>query len=639
MGIGIGKDNRHSTTVDGERMAEIAYQKRLNRWATILFAPSMLFYAILTYHQGYYLEAFFIFLMFINAVVALILGVVFHSLENLIRMKWITASIAFGLLAAALIIGLITISLYWFLPWVFFYPLVVMLFFRKRIGFYWSLAFCCIVGVIIAMADPQVLDAQIFRMIKLNAVVALFGILFMAYISERVRLRVQNDLVASQQEYRIAEQQQREANLELQHEIERRVQSEEALAQSEVRYRALFEESAISLWEEDWSQLKTFLDALPREAHEDLVAYLRKNTEIFRKCIGLIQIQAVNRATLNLFDAETSESLLKNVLKVLPPRTTDYLLNRMISLYRTNRYNAESMSRTLSGRELRILITSTVPAGFEESWKKVYTSVYDITERVAMEEKNKRVDQQLQHARQMQAVATLAGGIAHQYNNALSVIYGRLDLLQMSIKGDSESTRYIQSLKKSADQMTKLTDQLLAYARGGKYEPKAFSVNGLLQDIMDSKKIMSDPQTRIIMDLDRNLYRVKGDTTQISMVFEAVLSNALEAIDNQGEIVVRTCNQYVEKSEVGSGMPVSSGHYVVICIEDTGAGMDEETIRRIFEPFFTTKIYGRGLGMAASYGIVTNHDGMISVQSTPKKGTRVSIYLPGFQESNRSSHY
>jgi signal transduction histidine kinase len=623
---------RHWFAGDEKHMAEIAYQKRLNRWITIVFAPSMLFYAILTYHQGYYLEAVFIFLMFINAVVALILGVVLNSLENLIRMKWVTAGIAFGLLAAALINGIISISLYWFLPWVFFYPLVVMLFFRKRIGIYWSLVFCSIVAVIIVMADPPVLDAQILRMIKLNAVVALFGILFMAYISERVRLRVQNDLVASQEEYKLAEQRQRESNLELQHEIERRIQSEEALVQSEMRYRALFEESAISLWEEDWSQAKAFLDTLPSEVRNDLNAYLTKNSEVFRKCINLMQIKAVNRATLNLYEAETVESLLKNVSKILPPRTTNYLLNRMISLYHTGRYNAESMGQTLKGRQLHVLVTSTVPAGFEKSWEKVYTSVYDITERVAMEQEKKRLDQQLQHARQMQAVATLAGGIAHQFNNALSVIYGRLDLLQMSAKGDSEGMRFIRSLKKSTDQMSKLTDQLLAYARGGKYEPKAFSANDLIQDILDLKKIVSDPQTRITIELDRNLHRVKGDTTQISMVLEAVLSNAMEAIDNHGEVVVRTRNQFVDKSKMEPDMPISSGQYVVVCIEDNGTGMDEETSRRMFEPFFTTKIYGRGLGMAASYGIVSNHDGMITVQSTLNKGTQVSIYLPSSEE-------
>jgi signal transduction histidine kinase len=122
---------------------------------------------------------------------------------------------------------------------------------------------------------------------------------------------------------------------------------------------------------------------------------------------------------------------------------------------------------------------------------------------------------------------------------------------------------------------------------------------------------------------------VNGDTTQIKMVIEAVLANATEAINHGGQVKIATYNILIDSSVDEGNPPAPPGKYAVICIEDTGSGMSPEIRRRIFDPFFTTKIHGRGLGMAAAFGIIKNHDGIIMVDSEPDKGTRVMIYLPG----------
>ena len=120
-----------------------------------------------------------------------------------------------------------------------------------------------------------------------------------------------------------------------------------------------------------------------------------------------------------------------------------------------------------------------------------------------------------------------------------------------------------------------------------------------------------------------------ADNTQIRTVLEAVLANAVEAMPNGGDVLIATCYRMLAEGPKGPDGALPAGLYAAITIADQGVGMDEEACRRIFEPFFSTKFVGRGLSMAAAYGIVRNHDGMIEVRSAPAKGTQVTIYLPG----------
>jgi signal transduction histidine kinase len=618
----------HSVKADERRKPEIAYHRRMNRWIAVFCAPIFMFYAVFHYILGNTIQYLIFAALALNAVTGVLAGYWIMELKRLLLLKQVTSAIAFSLLAASLLSGLWSDDLYIFIPWIFVYPVCVMLFFSKRIGFVCALAFCMVAGAILLAIEIPPLSAWDIKMLKSNAIMALSSMLVIALISETSRIRVQNDLVASQNEYRLAEQRQRETNRELQREIELRLQSEQALAQSEKRYRALFEESAVSLWEEEWSQVKTYLDALPLEAADDLKSYFKNNPKEIEACIAMMRVTAINRATLDLYEADTTSRLLRNISRILPENQFDYLIERMVALYQNGRFDSEVTAQTLNGGKLHLLIGSTIPVGYESSWQKVFTSVYDVTERVAVEEEKKRVDQQLQNAGQIQAIATLAGGIAHQFNNALAVIYGNLELLEANIRGGSDSARNFSALRTSAGRMSQLTDQLLAYAQGGKYQPKRFSANELIQGLLESKKVQLDPAIEVKAEFAPDVLSVIGDTTQIKMVIEAVLTNATEAMSHGGQVKIATYNLSIDPRTDEGNLPAPPGKYAVICIEDTGSGMSTEIRQRIFEPFFTTKIHGRGLGMAAAFGIVKNHDGIITVDSEPDKGTRVMIYLP-----------
>jgi len=622
------EQEKKSVELDEVRLADIDYHKKQNSWLVLFGIPGMLFAAILHYYLTNYFESGIFVLMIVNAVIGLILGHIMEDLDSLILLKRVSGAIAFLLLAVSLLTGLLTQEIFLFLPWLFVYSLSCVIFFGRWIGSYSSLVFSIAAIVIVIMIDIPQWNSFSIMMLKLNTVLVLLSIWGVSVIAERIRAKVQDDLAVSENQHKIAELKLRQINTELQIEIERRRESENALLESEKRYRDLFEESVVPLWEEDWSKVKTYLDGLPQEARNDLKLYFSENPGEVEKCIRLIRVMDINRATMKLYSIETKKDLFENLTIVLSPFGSDFMTNRISSLFYNGKYSDEVSGASLEGKPVHLLVSSNFPAGYEKSWKKVFSSVYDETERVAIEEERKRIEMQMQNARQNQAIGTLAGGIAHEFNNALSVIYGNLDLLELRINPEPKSLRFMGALKDSAGRMSRLTDQLLAYAEGGKYLPQQFSVNDLIRDLISSRVIPPDSGILVTADLKRETPMITGDITQIKMVLGGVFSNSIEALNKTGEIKISTAYILLNESLTGNTATISPGEYSLITVEDNGAGMSEEALRRIFEPFFTTKIHGRGMGMAAAFGIVRNHDGMITVDSRPGIGTIVKIYLP-----------
>lgn len=240
----------------------------------------------------------------------------------------------------------------------------------------------------------------------------------------------------------------------------------------------------------------------------------------------------------------------------------------------------------------------------------------------------KNLEKQLQEARKMDALGTLAGGIAHQFNNALTGITGNIGLLEMDLPDDHNFTRNINDMKASAHKMVHLTKQLLAYAQGGRYHLQTTPIREFLVNTLALLEHTLKPSVRLETDLPLDLMQVQADRTQIQMVISAIVANANEAIEQAGRIRVSARN--VALNEASCQGEMRPGPYVQVTVSDDGKGMAEEIRNRIFEPFFTTHFIGRGLGMAAVYGIVTNHSGGITVASQPGQGTRVHLFLPAF---------
>ena len=258
-------------------------------------------------------------------------------------------------------------------------------------------------------------------------------------------------------------------------------------------------------------------------------------------------------------------------------------------------------------------------------------SFVDITGRKQAEEEKRKLEAQLRQTHKMEAIAVLAGGIAHEFNNALVGVSGNIELIQMDLPDDKNIDKYIERLKHSTRRMTDLTHRLLAYARGGKYQPRTISLNDFVKDTVPLIQHSIGPAIRVEMDLPSGISNLDADITQMQMVLSAVLSNASEASEGEGRIRISTRDEKIDEDFAKTIPDLKPGPYVCLTIEDEGKGMDEETRSRVFDPFFTTKFQGRGLGMAAAYGIIKNHGGWISLDSELGKGTVVRIYLPAVE--------
>jgi len=243
----------------------------------------------------------------------------------------------------------------------------------------------------------------------------------------------------------------------------------------------------------------------------------------------------------------------------------------------------------------------------------------------------KNIEARLQEAQKMEAIATLAGGIAHEFNNALCAVIPNIDLLTTKFPDDEEIKKHTQPIQNSAERMAHLTSQMLAYAQGGKYRPQKISLNNLVQDTLSFMKHLIKVGIIVETDLDEDFCYVEADLTQMQMVLLAVMMNAAEAIETAGYIRLTTRREETDGDFAKGHLDLKPGAYISLTIEDSGSGMSEETRMRVLEPFFTTKFQGRGLGMAAVYGIVKNHDGFVSVDSELGQGTVVRIYLPESQ--------
>jgi PAS domain S-box-containing protein len=250
--------------------------------------------------------------------------------------------------------------------------------------------------------------------------------------------------------------------------------------------------------------------------------------------------------------------------------------------------------------------------------------VRDVTEK-------KRGEILFQRAQNMEVISTLAGGIAHVFNNTLMGITGNMELLKMDLPREAVRDKYFKKMKGAAHLMSRLTDQLLAYAEGGKYRPTEIALDDFVRDTLPILKHTLNPEIRVETDLPSNIYHTMADATQMQMALSAILTNAKDAIQDEGRIRITIRNDDLDEAFTKQYPGLEKGPHVCLTIKDNGQGMGAETQNRIFDPFFTTKFQGRGMGMAAAYGIVRNHDGCISVESKLDKGTIVRIWLPAIR--------
>jgi PAS domain S-box-containing protein len=249
--------------------------------------------------------------------------------------------------------------------------------------------------------------------------------------------------------------------------------------------------------------------------------------------------------------------------------------------------------------------------------------IEDVTER-------KNLEDQLRQSQKLETVGTLAGGVAHDFNNILTVIMGLSNLLQLSIEKDDIHRRYLDQIVASSERAADLTQSLLAFSRKQRIILQPHKVNDIVASTAKLLKRLLPEDIRLTMNLADGDAVSLLDVSQIGQVLMNLATNARDVMPHGGSLTITTERAKLDKNFTnthGFGKP---GNYVKLSVSDTGIGIDESTMKRIFEPFFTTKEVGKGtgLGLASVYGAVKQHNGYITVSSTLSKGTTFDIYFP-----------
>jgi two-component system, cell cycle sensor histidine kinase and response regulator CckA len=247
----------------------------------------------------------------------------------------------------------------------------------------------------------------------------------------------------------------------------------------------------------------------------------------------------------------------------------------------------------------------------------------------------KQWENQTLDAQKMESIGTLAGGIAHDFNNLLGGILGYASLILSELKEDDPYYQDLRAIAETAKRAADLTGQLLAFARGGKYQVSTLRIPRIASDVLAILATSIDRSTVIETHFDENLWAVRGDSRQIHQTFMNICMNSVDAMPGGGVLTFSAGNVVLDETSAERRLGVKPGEYVRVSIRDTGYGMDEKTKARVFEPFFTTKPTneGRGLGLSMVYGIVKNHGGSVHVESERGRGTEVVLFFPRHPEA------
>lgn len=246
------------------------------------------------------------------------------------------------------------------------------------------------------------------------------------------------------------------------------------------------------------------------------------------------------------------------------------------------------------------------------------------------EQKRKTLERQLMQAQKMESIGRLAGGVAHDYNNMLSVIIGYSELALEKADRDESLHADISEIITAAKRSGDITRQLLAFARQQTIAPKVLDFNEIVESMLKMLRRLIGEDINLAWRPDAELWPLKIDPTQVDQIMANLCINARDAIAGVGEISIATENITFDETYGVDPEALISGDYVMLSVSDSGSGMDKKTLERIFEPFFSTKALGQGtgLGLSTVYGIIKQNNGFINVYSEPGKGTTFKIYLP-----------
>ncbi len=367
---------------------------------------------------------------------------------------------------------------------------------------------------------------------------------------------------------------------------------------------------------------------------DDVIFLLDKKDRILR----------LNRSARLLFQKENHEVIEKPIEEYLGPFPDGVLSKTDMPASDRQSNNFNLMVETTIGEKKTfemncapLIDENNAPVGKVVSGK-------DITLRLATESEKRQLEVKLVKAQKMEAIGTLAGGVAHDLNNILSGVVSYPELLLMKIPSDSELRKPLETIMQSGKKAAAIVQDMLTLARRGVASIDVLNLNTIITEYFKSpefeKLLLFHRGIQIVMDLDPDLLNVEGSQVHLSKMVMNLVSNAAEAMPEGGKITISTTNTHMDEDAIMHDT-LKEGDYVVITILDEGSGIGADEKERIFEPFYTKKTMGRsgtGLGMSVVWGTVTDHNGHIDVQSEVGQWTKFTIFFPATRKKTKETN-
>ena len=381
--------------------------------------------------------------------------------------------------------------------------------------------------------------------------------------------------------------------------------------------------------------IESFIDISDRLQAEEA---MRESEDKFRKLAnagweGIVfhkdgVLIDVNNSFLTMFGCSSEDAIGKSVLNFLAPESIDVALQKLkeYSLGGQSYFEAKGLRKDNTIISIELMGR---PIKYKDVDARVL-AVRNITERKRAEEEKVKLEKQLFQAHKMEAIGTLAGGVAHDFNNILAAIIGYTEMAVEESQKEIQS-RYLQETLKGAERAKNLVKQILTFSRQDGHEKKPLDIKLLLKEAVKFLRASIPATIEIRQQLTDESCNILADPTQIHQIIINLCTNAGHAMKQTGGILTMELSTLeLSPGEIPRHPDLKPGSYVKISVSDTGCGIDSSLIQRIFDPFFTTKSKeeGTGLGLSVVYGIVKSHDGVITVYSELGKGASFSVYLP-----------